>query len=444
MSLMDQVQVDQTSESGGVAFDAAIDAFEAAWRSGNPPDIRSIIDKAPSKIRITLLHELIRVDLEYRWKNGSLAATNGRPRAFPRYKIEDYAARHPELGDPSKPPLHLIVEEYRVRQRWGDQPDAAEFAQRFSDHGQELTAELLAVAEELQKEFETPPALSSDSSSVLAGLDHVPQFDYHDFVLEAHLGSGGIGKVYRAWWKSRRQYVAIKMLRKTWRRQPGAEELFFREAEILVRLRHPKIVSVHGIGRTPGGGCFLVIELVDGGDLSQRTQRQVPIAQAIEWATQAAEGLAFAHREGVVHRDLKPSNLLLDSRGSVLIADFGLALELSARDSVADSLVGTLAYMAPEQLFSEGRQIGPAADVFGLGAVLHELLGGRPPYEGRDLIDLVERRLASSPRMQLRSLRPDLPDAVLHVIARCLAAAPTERFSAGELAETLRRLGSGH
>jgi len=237
--------------------------------------------------------------------------------------------------------------------------------------------------------------------------------------------------------------VAIKMLRKSWRRQPGAEELFFREAEILVRLRHPNIVSVQGIGRTSGGGCFLVIDLVDGGDLSQRTQPQVPIAQAIEWAAQAAEGLAFAHREGVVHRDLKPSNLLLDSRGGVLIADFGLALELSARESVADSLVGTLAYMAPEQLFSEGRQIGPAADVFGLGAILHELLAGRPPDEGRNLVDLVERRLASSPPMRLRSLRPNLPDAVEKVVARCLAAEPAERFSADELSQTLRRLGSG-
>jgi tRNA A-37 threonylcarbamoyl transferase component Bud32 len=442
MSLMDQVQAGDTSDNGG-AFDADIDAFESAWRSGDPPEIRSIIDKVPPELRASLLHELIRVDLEYRWKNGSLAATNGRPWAFPRYKIEDYATRYPELGDPSKPPLDLIVEEFRVRQRWGDQPDAAEFAQRFPDRGQELTAELLAVAQELQTEFEPPPELSTDSSSVMAGLDHVPQFDYHDFVLEAHLGSGGIGKVYRAWWKSRRRHVAIKMLRKSWRRQPGAEELFFREAEILVRLRHPRIVSVQGIGRTPGGGCFLVIDLVGGGDLSQRTERQVPVAQAIQWAAQAAEGLAFAHREGVVHRDLKPSNLLLDSRGGVLVADFGLALVLSARDVVADSLVGTLAYMAPEQLFSDGRQIGPAADVFGLGAVLHELLAGRPPDEGCSLAGLVERRLASSPRVQLRSLRPDLPDVVEKVVARCLAAEPAERFSAAELAETLRRLGSG-
>lgn len=439
---MDQVQVDQTSDSVG-AFDAVIDAFEAAWRSGDSPDIRSIIDTVPLKIRAALLHELIRVDLEYRWKNGSLAATNGRTCAIRPYKIEDYAARYPELGPSSKPPLDLIVEEYRVRQRWGDGPDAAEFAHRFRDCGQELTTALLAVAQELQTEFEPPPASSSDSASALSGLDHVPQFDYHDFVLEAHLGSGGIGKVYRAWWKSRKQYVAIKMLRKSWRRQPGAEELFFREAEILVRLRHPNIVSIHGIGRTPGGGCFLVIDLVDGGDLSQRTERQVPVGQAIEWAAQAAEGLAFAHREGVVHRDLKPSNLLLDSRGGVLIADFGLALELSARDSVADSLVGTLAYMAPEQLFGEGRRIGPAADVFALGAVLHELLSGRPPYEGCNLVDLIERRLASSPSMQLRSLRPDLPDAVVHVIARCLATAPDERFSAAELAPALRRLGAG-
>ena len=166
---MDQVQAGQTSDSGG-AFDAAIDAFESAWRSGDSPEIRSFIDKVPLKIRASLLDELIRVDLEYRWKNGSLAATNGRPRTFPRYKIEDYAASHLELGDPSKPPLDLIVEEFRVRQRWGDHPDIAEFAQRFHGHGQKLTAALLKVAQDLQTEFKTPPALSTESPSASAGL----------------------------------------------------------------------------------------------------------------------------------------------------------------------------------------------------------------------------------------------------------------------------------
>ncbi len=437
---MDKIQAEEISGSGSEAFEAVVDAFEAAWNSRKVPDIRSSIGQAPLSARAALLYELIRVDLEYRWKGN---AGNGAAGPFATYTLDDYAVRHPELGDVSKLPVDLIVEEYRVRQRWGDRPAAAAFARRFPQCGEVLTVELSKVDREFQKEVVAPPAIDSDSSPALAGLAHIRQFDYHDFVLEAHLGSGGIGKVYRAWWKSQKRYVALKMLRKSWWRQPGADELFFREAEILVGLRHPNIVCVHGVGRTARGGCFLIIDLVDGGDLDQRTRQSVSIAQAIDWVAQAAEGLAFAHSRGVVHRDLKPSNLLLDHSGGLLIADFGLALVTSARNHIAESIVGTIAYMAPEQVFIDGHQVGPAADIFGLGAVLYALLTGRTPFEGRDLVDVAQRRLAASPQTQLCALRPDLPAAVERVVARCLEADPGERYTAEELATALRRLGPG-
>lgn len=439
---MDKVQAEEIS-IGGDAFEAVVDAFETAWRSRNVPDIRSSIDQAPFRSRAALLYELIRVDLEYRWKSNTGSASDGAADSFPTYMIEDYAVRHPELGDVSRLPLDLIVEEYRVRQRWGDRPDAAAFARRFPDRGKELIAELIKIDLELPKEVTAPPAAETDSSRALADLAHIPQYDYHDFVLEAHLGSGGIGKVYQAWWKSQKRHVALKMLRKSWWRRPGADELFFREAEILVKLRHDNIVSVHGIGCTSGGGCFLIIDLIDGGDLAQRIRQPVPIARAIDWMAQAAEGLAFAHSRGVVHRDLKPSNLLLNHCGGVLIADFGLALVLSARNGIADSLVGTIAYMAPEQVFTDGRQVGPAADVFGLGAVLYTLLIGRPPYEGRDLADVAKWRLAAAPQLRLCTMRPDVPEAVQTIVARCLEADPGKRYTAEELAVALRRVDSG-
>ncbi|HVA48533.1 MAG TPA: serine/threonine-protein kinase [Pirellulales bacterium] len=277
-----------------------------------------------------------------------------------------------------------------------------------------------------------PPLISPD-------LVHLPQFDYREFVLESHLGSGGIGKVYRAWWKSRQKHVAVKMLRKHWWRQPGVDELFFREAAILVKLRHPNIVSVHGIGRTSQGGCFLVIDLMDGGDLSSLDGTALP-AQALEWAAQAADGLAYAHQQGVVHRDVKPSNLLLDRSGRVKVADFGLALLTTISGRGDDGLIGTAAYMAPEQLFGEGRQVGKGADIFSLGAALYTLLTGQPPYEGGSFIDVVERRLNGAQPVSLRSLCPDVPESLENALARCLVRDPNKRFAtAEELAAALRR-----
>jgi hypothetical protein len=443
MSVLDRTQREPHTGVDEDALDAAVAAFEVAWQTGDAPDIRSFVDAALLRGRggISLLHELIRVDLEYRWKS-TVPAESGTLSTPRRRGIEDYLDLLPEVGAVSRLPLDLIAEEYRVRHRWGDRPAAAEFVHRFPERAAELAAALAAVDRELEREIEKPPAVDAHAASISRGLAEVPQFDYRDFVLEAHLGSGGIGKVYRAWWKSRREYVAIKMLRKNWWRQAGADELFFREAAILVELKHPHIVRIHGIGRTPPGGCFLVMELMEDGDLSQKGV--VPISQAIEWVAQAADGLAFAHRRGVVHRDVKPSNLLLDRRGGVRVADFGLALATAVARRGEDGLIGTAAFMAPEQLLGAGRQAA-TSDIFSLGAVLYTLLTGQPPYDGQTTLDVLERRLSGAEPANLRLLRPDVPESVAGIVDRCLAPEPSERFAtAEELAGALRnRAGEG-
>jgi hypothetical protein len=191
-----------------------------------------------------MLRELVCVDLEYRWRERGVATENGVPRER-RLKLEDYLTLLPELGTLANLPLDLIAEEYRVRHRWGDRPGIAEFARRFPERSAELAKKLREVAVELEKEHDPPHSatcVGAFSSADLADLAGVPQFEAADFVLQAHLGSGGIGKVYRAWWKSRKELVAVKMLRKSWWRRPGADELFFREAAILTRLQHRNIV----------------------------------------------------------------------------------------------------------------------------------------------------------------------------------------------------------
>lgn len=410
-------------------FDAIIDRFERAWQSGGTPLLADFIDHITMKAidRQALLYELFRVDLEYRWKSPGLHDCERRT-------LDDYLPLLPELAPEGNLPIGLIAEEYRVRRRWGSLDGAEELLRRYPQRCHELGSALSQVDKEIERESEPRRAESMPCGSRAQALelDGIPQFEQGDFVLQAHLGSGGIGKVYRAWWKSRRVHVALKMLRKAWWRQPGADDLFFREAAILFRLRHKHIVRVHGIGRTDRGGCFLVIELIDGNDLSQYVGTRMAVATTLDWVAQAADALAYAHREGVVHRDVKPGNLLLDGSGRIHVADFGLALAPAARLDGAGEIAGTVSYMAPEQLFGHDR-VGPRADLFSLGAVLHALLHGRPPDAGGPSPGTV-RRAPNAPEM-IRDLAP----AVESIVSRCLAFDPNDRFAdAGELAQTLR------
>jgi tRNA A-37 threonylcarbamoyl transferase component Bud32/DNA-directed RNA polymerase specialized sigma24 family protein len=227
---------------------------------------------------------------------------------------------------------------------------------------------------------------------------------YGDVVLHRQVGQGGMGKVYCATWRGRDVPVAVKLLRKPLRGYETATARFREEAALLARLRHPGIVAVHGVGLLPDGGRFLVMDFVEGSDLSREPHPSV--VEALRWVAEAADAIDYAHRMGVVHCDLKPSNLLLRRDGHVLVSDFGLARSLADGDAPHG---GTAGFIAPEQLDPEGR-ISPRTDIYGLGAVLRALLPERPPE-----VDTLCRR--------------------------CLAPDPAARYaSATELASALRAL----
>ena len=205
-------------------------------------------------------------------------------------------------------------------------------------------------------------------------------FDYRDYKLEQFLGSGGMGKVYRATHKQSGQTVAVKMLHRSRWSDPAAAERFLDEAHLFTRLNHPGIVQVYGFGRTPGGGLFIVREFVDGNTLE--SQSTVDAKTAARWISEAARAIAHAHRNHVIHCDLKPANLLLDRNGTIRVCDFGLAV-LQQSSASKGSTGGTLGYMAPEQLDPAFGPVGPWTDVFALGLVLLRLLSGVTVFEGR-------------------------------------------------------------
>ncbi|MGE0708411.1 MAG: serine/threonine-protein kinase [Planctomycetota bacterium] len=263
------------------------------------------------------------------------------------------------------------------------------------------------------------------------------------FLLVSPLGQGAMGVVHCAWDVALRRHVAIKLLR-TPPDRPSATralERFAREGQALAQVRHPNVVGLHEAGRLEDGTVFLVMDLIEGPSLARRLERERRLEprEAARIARDLARGLACAHARGIVHRDVKPDNVLLDGDRPVL-TDFGLALDLGRDERLTEAggVVGTPQYMSPEQA-TGGGELGPASDVFSLGAVLYECLTGEPPFGGSSLPTLLLAIIAARPRRP-RELRPELDPALEQVVLRCLAQRPAARFASGaELATALDR-----
>lgn len=295
-----------------------------------------------------------------------------------------------------------------------------------------------AAAGAIHPAFLPPEALELD-------LSDPQQRDFGDYELRERLGAGGMGVVYRAWQRSLDREVAIKLLSSAPWTQDEAAARFRREARSAARLRHPNIVAIHGFG-SHDGIEYYAMALVRGPSLARRLAVDGPMAprQAARLVRTVAEALHYAHRLGVLHLDLKPGNVLIGENGEPQVADFGLARHVEGGRAVdPDEVSGTPSYMAPEQLDPGPDGIGVATDIYGLGAILYELLTGEPPFHAptpaRTLALLRHGRLRRP-----RRYRPDLPLDLEAICMRCLARAPAERYpDAHALAEDLGRFLEG-
>jgi serine/threonine protein kinase len=243
------------------------------------------------------------------------------------------------------------------------------------------------------------------------------------YELLGEIARGGMGVVYRA--RGLLGEVAIKRLT-----HPGTDPRLVQEAQAAIGLRHPGIVATHHLDLDAQGHPFLVMELVEGESLKDRLQREgpLPVSEAVALTRRLCDALAHAHERGVVHRDLKPANVLVDRAGQPKIADFGLGKLLGASKGLTESgaTLGTPGYMPPEQAGGDLERVGPASDVYSLGATLYALLTGRPPFRGNSPVNTLYAILKDppSPPSALRSgVSPHLDDLVL----RCLAKRPQDR-----------------
>jgi eukaryotic-like serine/threonine-protein kinase len=371
--------------------------FEAAWKAGQRPRIEDHLCEAPEPERRALLPELIEIEVEY-------------------------------------------------RQRAGEAPRAEEFHGRFPDLDADWLAGALAPPSAT-----TPTAVPEGAAPAANGLG--PGRRVGDYELLEELGRGGMGVVYQARQVSLNRLVAVKMILAGQFASPAALERFRCEAEHAAQLDHPNIVPIYDVGEWRTGDLplpvpFFTMKLVESGSLAQHLGGLTrDLRRAADVLATVAEAVHFAHRHGILHRDLKPANILLDAQGRPHVTDFGLAKRLASPggESLATgptrsgAVLGTPPYMAPEQAAGRSNQVTTAADVYALGAILYEMLTGKPPFQAETSADLLLQVLQTEPVPPSR-WRPQLPRDLEIICLKCLQKEPPQRYRSAEaLAEDLRR-----
>jgi tetratricopeptide (TPR) repeat protein/tRNA A-37 threonylcarbamoyl transferase component Bud32 len=359
--------------------------------------------------------------------------------------VETYLAQQPTLQADAQAILDLIYHEIVLREESGELPKLEEYRHRFPDLGPELEIQF-EVDDAIQREsgyrgdehrtlVRVEPAHSSS-----ARIPTIPGYE-----MLGELGHGGMGVVYKARQLRLNRTVALKMILAADYASPEASLRFLAEAESIARIHHPHVVQIFAFGDHDGRPYF-EMEYVDGGSLADRVSAKTwAVGDAARLVETIARAIDAAHRLGVVHRDLKPANILLTADGLPKVADFGLAKCLDTETGITRTewIVGSPSYMAPEQAGKSDKPIGPPADVYSLGAILYELLTGRPPFQAGTVLETLEQVRSVEPIAPAR-LRPKLPRDLVTICLKCLSKEPAERYeTAAALADDLRRFQAG-
>src|SRR5438046_1590648 len=262
-----------------------------------------------------------------------------------------------------------------------------------------------------------------------------------DYELLEEIGRGGQGVVFRARQKSLNRTVALKVISLGQWASKAHLKRFRREAEAAAHLEHPGIVPIHEVGERDGS-CYFSMKFVEGGQLDEVTRHTpMPIRRAVELIVEVARTVHYAHEHGILHRDIKPGNILLDTKGEPHLTDFGLARLVESESSVTHTLdvLGTPSYMAPEQAVGNNAAVSSVTDVYGIGAVLYQLLTGHPPFAGGPTYEPIKLRANTDPR-QPRLLNPKIDRDLSTICLKCLEKDPKRRYSSAlALAEDLER-----
>jgi serine/threonine-protein kinase len=343
-----------------------------------------------------------------------------------------------------------MTDNRRIRQLVGEMLDSQATPEDVCSSCPELLPEVRAlwrkvrrVQTELDALFPAPPEPAVSAPPLPVDGEALPRVPGYE--VEAVLGRGGVGVVYRARHLRLNRPVALKMLLAGPYARPEELERFLREAEAVAGLRHANVVQLYDVGDADGRPYF-TMELVEGGSLAHKlADAPLPARRAAALVTAVAEAVQAAHQSGIVHRDLEPGNVLLTPDGTPKVTDFGLARRLEGGSglTLSGAPLGTPSYMAPEQARGDQAAIGPATDVYALGAILYECLTGRPPFRAETATATLQQVLADDPVRPAR-LNRSVPRDLETICLKCLAKAPRRRYpTAQALADDLRRFERG-
>ncbi|MCC6125284.1 MAG: protein kinase [Pirellulales bacterium] len=416
-------------------IDAAVDRLEQCWTSGAEVDLSQIAPPADSPIHETLLAELVKVDLEHRWKAGR------------EKRVEDYLREWPELNARPELVRDLLEAECLTRTLFTSaEPTRGEIDARFPGVAEKIRWDF--IEGELENRRYRQSILREGE---LFGRDQ-------RYEIRALLGQGGMGAVYRAFDRRLDREVALKIPLLDPQLKQAVLDRFLREAKAAAKIRHPNVCPIYDADRV-GETYYLTMALIEGRPLSRwMASRTASAQEAAAIAAKLARALAAVHAEGFLHRDIKPANVVIDEKGEPWLMDFGLAGQAieefsamppqhagaGAPDSLSivgsqltqsKTLLGTVPYMAPE-LF-QGKKAGPQSDIYSLGVLLYEMLAGRHPFLDEATGQFSLQSLQSEPT-PMRTLRPEADEELEAICLKALAKNPAERFaSAEEMAEEL-------